>query len=57
MARRFYSIFNTSSSALKRVKIEGEFPLELGKSLKDVEMVYEEWGNKRSKNVVVLFPR
>ena len=42
--------------SLKTAKFQGEFLLELGGSLQDVEIVYEEWGPKRSDKVVLLFP-
>ncbi len=38
------SIFGRSASAVKRVTIDGTFPLELGGQLDHLEMAYEEWG-------------
>lgn len=48
---RFFSSFGS-----KRVKLDGVFPLELGGSLHDIELVYEEWGNINASDVVLLFP-
>lgn len=38
------------------MKFEGPFPLELGGELQDIEMCYEEWGQKSAKKVILLFP-
>ncbi len=49
-------IFSRSERSLKRATLPGEFELELGGSLRDVELVWEEWGPSKAQKVVLLFP-
>jgi homoserine O-acetyltransferase len=49
-------IFSRSERCVKHATLNGPFALELGGSLNEVSVAWEEWGPKKSEKVVLLFP-